>query len=220
MTSFKRIAVVGAGAMGSFYASKLADSEPGSVFLIAAGERYDRLKNRGFTVNGKAYRLPVLSPEKEAGPADLVIVAVKHHHLEAAIGEMRPFVGDGTLFLSVMNGIDSEERIGAAFGAGKVLYAVAVGIDALREGNAMTYTTQGKLFFGEKENRVLSERVRRLQALFDRAGIVYETPEDMLRILWWKYMINVGINQVSAVLRAPYGVFQTSPEAGNSWTRP
>ncbi len=213
MTSFKRIAVVGAGAMGSFYASKLADSEPGSVFLIAAGERYDRLKNRGFTVNGKAYRLPVLSPEKEAGPADLVIVAVKHHHLEAAIGEMRPFVGDGTLFLSVMNGIDSEERLGAAFGAGKVLYAVAVGIDALREGNAMTYTTQGKLFFGEKENRVLSERVRRLQALFDRAGIVYETPEDMLRILWWKYMINVGINQVSAVLRAPYGVFQTSPEA-------
>ena len=213
MTSFKRIAVVGAGAMGSFYASKLADSEPGSVFLIAAGERYDRLKNRGFTVNGKAYRLPVLSPEKEAGPADLVIVAVKHHHLEAAIGEMRPFVGDGTLFLSVMNGIDSEERIGAAFGAGKVLYAVAVGIDALREGNAMTYTTQGKLFFGEKENRVLSERVRRLQALFDRAGIVYETPEDMLRILWWKYMINVGINQASAVLRAPYGVFQTSPEA-------
>jgi len=213
MTSFKRIAVVGAGAMGSFYASKLADSDPGSVFLIATGERYDRLKNRGFTVNGKAYRLPVLSPEKEAVPADLVIVAVKHHHLEAAIGEVTPFVGDNTLFLSVMNGIDSEERIGAAFGAGKVLYAVAVGIDALREGNAMTYTTQGKLFFGEKENRALSERVRRLQALFDRAGIVYETPTDMLRILWWKYMINVGINQASAVLRAPYGVFQTSPEA-------
>jgi len=213
MTSFKRIAVVGAGAMGSFYASKLEDSDPGSVFLIAAGDRYRRLKKAGFTVNGKDYRLPVLSPEKETVPADLVIVAVKHHHLGDAIGEMTPFVGDGTVFLSVMNGIDSEERLGAAFGSEKVLYAVAVGIDALREGNAMTYTTQGKLFFGEKENRALSERVRRLQALFDRAGIVYETPEDMLRILWWKYMINVGINQASAVLRAPYGVFQTSPEA-------
>ena len=35
----------------------------------------------------------------------------------------------------------------------------------------------------------------------------------MLRILWWKYMINVGINQASAVLRAPYGIFQTSKEA-------
>lgn len=77
----------------------------------------------------------------------------------------------------------------------------------------MTYTTQGKLFFGEKENRVPTERVKRLQALFDRAGIIHETPEDMIRILWWKYMINVGINQTSAVLRAPYGVFQRSPEA-------
>ncbi len=138
---------------------------------------------------------------------------MKNHHLEEAIGEMAPFVGEGTVFLSVMNGIDSEERIGAAHGMEKVLYAVAVGIDALREGNAMTYTTQGKLFFGERENRVLTERVKRLQALFDRAGIVHETPEDMIRILWWKYMINVGINQTSAVLRAPYGVFQRSPEA-------
>jgi len=213
MSSFNRIAVIGAGAMGSFYASKLADHDPGSVFLIAAGDRYVRLKSEGFAVNGKPYRLPVLKPDERAVTADLIIVAVKHHHLEKAIGQMAPFVGDGTIFLSVMNGIDSEKRIGAAFGMEKVLYAVAVGIDALREGNALTYTTQGKLFFGERENRVLSERVKRLQALFDRAGIVYETPDDMIRILWWKYMINVGINQTSAVLRAPYGVFQTSPEA-------
>ncbi|MFP4393243.1 MAG: ketopantoate reductase family protein [Desulfohalobiaceae bacterium] len=35
----------------------------------------------------------------------------------------------------------------------------------------------------------------------------------MIRALWWKYMINVGVNQVSAVLRAPFGIFQESPEA-------
>jgi 2-dehydropantoate 2-reductase len=46
-----------------------------------------------------------------------------------------------------------------------------------------------------------------------KAGIVYETPLDMMRILWWKFMINVGINQASAVLRSPYAVFQTSKEA-------
>jgi len=213
MSSFKRIAVIGAGAMGSFYASKLADGNPGGVFLIAAGDRYDRLKNEGFTVNGKPYFLSVLNPGERAAPADLIIVAVKHHHLEEAVGQMTPFVGDQTIFLSVMNGIDSEERIGAVHGMEKVLYAVAVGIDALREGNAVTYTTQGKLFFGEKKNRVMTERVKGLRSLFDRAGIVCETPEDMIRILWWKYMINVGINQASAVLRAPYGVFQKSTEA-------
>jgi 2-dehydropantoate 2-reductase len=35
----------------------------------------------------------------------------------------------------------------------------------------------------------------------------------MIRLLWWKFMINVGINQASAVLRAPFSVFQTSQEA-------
>ena len=35
----------------------------------------------------------------------------------------------------------------------------------------------------------------------------------MLRMLWWKFMVNVGVNQASAVMRAPYGVFQSSPQA-------
>jgi 2-dehydropantoate 2-reductase len=112
-----------------------------------------------------------------------------------------------------MNGIESEEQIGAVYGMDKVLYAVAVGIDALIRGNRMTYTTPGKLLFGEAKNTTLTAGVKQVQSLLHRAGIVYETPEDMIRILWWKFMINVGINQVSAVLRAPYGVFQRSREA-------
>jgi 2-dehydropantoate 2-reductase len=35
----------------------------------------------------------------------------------------------------------------------------------------------------------------------------------MIRILWWKFMINVGTNQTSAILRAPFAVLQTSQEA-------
>jgi len=112
-----------------------------------------------------------------------------------------------------MNGIDSEKQIGAVYGVEKVLFAVAVGIDAVREGGHVTYSRNGKLYFGEAENRVTTERVKALQALFDRAGILHETPDDMIRALWWKFMINVGINQASAVLRAPYGVFHRFREA-------
>ncbi|HJX36093.1 MAG TPA: ketopantoate reductase C-terminal domain-containing protein, partial [Dehalococcoidales bacterium] len=57
------------------------------------------------------------------------------------------------------------------------------------------------------------QRVTRVQTLLGKAGIVYETPPDMMHFLWWKFMINVGINQASAVLRAPYALFQTSEEA-------
>jgi 2-dehydropantoate 2-reductase len=148
-----------------------------------------------------------------SAPADLVIVAVKYHHLDDAIRDMRNRVGAETAVISVMNGIESEERIGAAYGMEKVLYAVSVGIDALREGNRVNYSNQGKIFFGEARNAFLTDRIKRIQALFDRAGIIYETPPDMMRVMWWKFMINVGINQASAVLRAPFLAFQTSKEA-------
>ncbi|MFO7986610.1 MAG: ketopantoate reductase family protein [Desulfatiglandaceae bacterium] len=213
MSSIKRISLIGTGAMGAFYASKLFDMDPRCISLIADGERCERLRKKGFFVNDRHYVLPVVRPDDQSAPPDLIMVAVKHYHLPKAIRDIKNSIGHNTILLSVMNGIDSEERLGAAYGMEKVLYAVAVGIDALREDNRLTYTTQGRLFFGEAENRVISERVKAIQALFDRAGITYETPVDMIRVLWWKFMINVGINQASAVLRAPYSEFQTSQEA-------
>lgn len=210
-----RISIIGAGALGSVYASLLYGMDRNCVSFIASGERLERLRAEGVVVNGRPYAIPVLPPGDPSPPADLVMVAVKHHHLDAAIGEMKSRIGPKTIIISVMNGIDSEERIGAACGMEKVLYALNMGIDALREANRVTFTTLGKIFFGEAQNPVITERVARVRALFDRAGIVCETPPDMIRTLWWKFLVNVGINQASAVLRAPYGVFQTSSEARN-----
>jgi 2-dehydropantoate 2-reductase len=93
------------------------------------------------------------------------------------------------------------------------LYAVSVGVDAVRTGKRVTYSKRDKLLFGEADNTTLSKRVRRVCAFFDRVGLAYEVPPDMLRVLWWKWMINVGVNQASAALRAPYGVFQESEDA-------
>jgi 2-dehydropantoate 2-reductase len=209
----ERISVIGAGAMGAVYASKFYDMDKRYISLIAGGQRYSRLSDKGLFVNGKHYAIPVLNPEEEMPSSDLILVAVKNHHLPQAIRDMKKAVTERTHILSVMNGIDSENQIGAVYGMEKVLYAVAVGIDAVRENGDVTYSRTGKLYFGEAENRVLTERVRALQTLFDRAGIIHETPADMIRTLWWKFMINVGINQASAVLRAPYGVFQRFREA-------
>jgi 2-dehydropantoate 2-reductase len=211
-SSSSSICILGAGAMGAYYASRFYDMDPKCIRLIAGDDRYERLRKEGLIINGKHYNIPVVTPEK-TGPSDLVLVAVKHHQLPGAIADMRNAVGEKTCILSVMNGIQSEEQIGEAYGMPKVLYAVAVGIDAVRNGNVVTCTSQGKLLFGEAENPDLSERVKALKALFTRAGIINETPVDMIRTLWWKFMVNVGVNQVSAILDAPYGVFQRSQAA-------
>jgi 2-dehydropantoate 2-reductase len=211
--AIKNISIVGAGAMGAVYAVMLYDMDSHCVSFVARGDRLERLRRDGLIVNGNLYNIPVLNPEDHAAPADLIIVAVKNQHLDDAIRDMRNCVGPETVIISVMNGIDSEEQIGAVYGMDKVLYCVSLGIDALREDNRVIYTTQGKLFFGEAANPFPTQRVTSIQTLLGKAGIVYETPPDMMRILWWKFMINVGINQASAVLRSPYAVFQTSKEA-------
>jgi 2-dehydropantoate 2-reductase len=213
MKEIKRVAILGAGAMGSFFASRFFENKEFSTFLIARGERGERLAKDGLVVNQKACVVPVLNPDKVDAPADLIIVALKHHHLPEATGDLKNLVGENTTIISVMNGLDSEPYIGSVYGMDKILYAVSVGIDALREGNRVSFSSPGKHYFGEAVNKTPSPRVLGVQKAFERAGINYETPEDMIRIMWWKFMINVGMNQASAVMSAPYGVFQTSPEA-------
>ncbi|HUX36732.1 MAG TPA: ketopantoate reductase family protein [Rectinemataceae bacterium] len=212
------VLVVGAGAVGSAIASRIHERLPGVASLLADGARVERLQTEGLMVNGRRFDLPLVKaggPPARGGGFDLVVVAVKNHQLGRAIADMSAQVGPSTLIISLLNGIASEDELAAAFGREKVLYAMILGIDAVREANLTAYSVAGKINFGEAKN-VAGEpslRVSRISSFFDRAGIDYVVPPDMIRTLWYKLMINVGINQASAVLRAPYGAFQRLPEA-------
>lgn len=213
MEEIKKVAILGAGAMGAAYAAKFFDTSEFSTVFVAREPRLERLRIEGLVVNGKHYSIPVVHPDEPQPTADLIVVALKNHNLPEAANDLRNLVGSGSTIVSVMNGLDSEDYLGSVYGMDKVLYAIAVGIDAVREGNSVTYTNPGKILFGDPDNSHPSERVRRVQAAFERAGLASEIPADMMRTLWWKFMINVGVNQASAVMRAPYGVFQSSPDA-------
>ena len=209
----RTVGIVGAGAMGAAYASMFFDAGDFRVFFAARGERYQRLKRGPLEVNGRRYAIAVENPDQVGEACDLVLVALKHHHLAGALDDIKALVGEGTIILSVMNGLESERIIGEACGMEKMVLAIAVGIDAVREGERFSYARPGRILFGEGPGAGGGDRVDRLREALSRAAIPYEVPEDMRRTLWWKFMINVGINQASAVLRAPYGVFQSSPDA-------
>jgi len=199
--------------MGAYFAASFFATPGFTTALAAEGTRAQKLKRDGLVINGKQLNIPVANPEETNESFDLIIVALKHHQLAPALTTLHPLVGENTLFVSVMNGLESEAIIAAEFGWNRILYAISVGIDAVREDNHITYTKPGKHIFGEAENLTLSPNVLKVQQAFTAAGIQFETPTDMLRMLWWKFMINVGVNQASAVLRARYGVFHTDPDA-------
>jgi len=213
MKKIETIAVIGAGALGGMYAAAFADLDSESVFLVAGGRRKQRLESEGFWFNDRPYRLPVAEPQGPPRPVGLILVAVKHRQLEKTLEDMARFVGPESLILSVMNGIESEERIATRFGWDKTLYCVALGMDSLRENNRIRCSNRGRLLIGESNNSASAETVQRVKSLLERAGIDCEVPEDIVRTLWWKYMINIGINQCSAVIGANFGVFQQHAEA-------
>ncbi len=209
----RKVYISGLGAIGSAYASRLFDYNPDIITVIADPARIEKYQKNGVTVNGKAYPFRYCEPGTLTEKADLILIAVKQHHLEQSIKDINGLVGEGTVILSLLNGITSEEKIGERYGKDKLLLSFVVGTDAVREGTHTHFFNIGKIVFGEAKNTIYSSKVKAVQELFDHTQIPYSIPEDMQRELWWKFMMNVGVNQTSAVLRAPYGVFQKISEA-------
>lgn len=217
MEPIQRIVIMGAGAMGAAYGAIFSDAPGFSVSFAAGGKRYEKLKDAQIMVNGRAYKIPAVRPDCITDAPDLILVALKHHHLEGALEDIKALTRDKTIILSVMNGLESEKTIGGVCGLEKVVLSIAVGIDAVHENHEFTYQSPGKIIFADNPDLLPSltdhQRLKNINEALDRASIPNEISPDIARTLWWKFMINVGINQASAVLKAPYGVFQTSSRA-------
>lgn len=203
-----RVHLTGLGAVGAGYGSRMLAAGI-DLRVVADEERLARYRRESTVVNGTEFLFPVLATA-DTTPAEVAVVAVKYPALAEAIELLRPNVDEHTVILSLLNGVDSERVLAQAFPQAKVLYAVTVGIDAVRSQREVRYTSLGRVLFGEATNSgEPSAAVAKVAGLLDEAGIAHEIPPDMIHQLWWKFLINTGVNQVSAVLGAPYRAFQS-----------
>ena len=199
----KKTAIIGMGALGMLYASQISSAiGPDSVYFLADQKRIGRYQKLTFTINGTPWSFPIKAPE-HAGPADLIIIAVKYNALPSALDIMASSVGPDTTIISVMNGIDSEAIAGKRYGDEKVLYCIAQGMDAMKFGTDLTYTRFGELCLGTRINGQ-GNRLHALTRYFDSARISYRTESDILKRLWGKFMLNVGINQTCMAYEVNY----------------
>ena len=77
-------------------------------------------------------------------------------------------------------------------------------MDAVRDGNATIFSNEGKLFFGRFDNSTDENDIELVKDLLNECSLAYEVPDDIKHVMWFKFMINTGINQVSAILNANY----------------
>ena len=204
------VAVLGAGAVGSYVIWGLSEKAGVRLGVVAEGERAERLKQNGCAVNGTVYR-PEVWPPQEAHGVDLLVVALKYGALPGAMESIRAVVGEHTVVMSLMNGVDSEELIGAQVGDEKVIRSL-IKVASHKEEDGYHFDPDATLgiIFGEEHAPFESERVRAIVDLFEGTGIHYRVTDEIRAEMWSKFRLNVCNNLPQAILGAGVGCYRDS----------
>ena len=206
----KSAALIGVGAVGSYFAYGLPAKLGERFCVIASGKRKERLEREGIYINGE--RCPLnLKTAQETGEVDLLLIATKQNALPGIMDDIRTLVGENTIVLSLLNGVTSEEIIGKEIGMEHMLYSL-MRIDAVRDGNQMElhFDRIAGVFFGEKDYTEPTERVQAVLELFEGTSVRANFVPDIMTDLWLKYVSNVSQNLPQAVLGVGFGAYKDS----------
>ncbi|MHB1314379.1 MAG: ketopantoate reductase family protein [Christensenellales bacterium] len=210
----KTVTVIGLGALGVLFSHHLSERMTRhDLRILADRERIERYRREQVFCNGEACSFCYTSPQDNCPPADLFIFAVKYGGLQEAVASAKNHIGKHTVIISLLNGISSEEIIGGAYGMDNVVYCVAQGMDAVKEGNRLTYEHMGMLCFGKMEKGASMEKIQAVADFFISMEVPCLVESDMARKMWGKFMVNVGVNQTVAILGTDYGSVQAEGKA-------
>ena len=195
MRNDMKIAVVGAGAMGSVYAGLLASAGNEVWAIDTWREHIDAIRESGLRIEGasgdRTVRLDATTDASEPGPCDLVIIATKADGVASAAASIGPLLGDDTLVLTIQNGLGAAERICRHLPPDNVLLGVAGGFGASMRGpghahhNGMELIRLGELGGG------ITERLERIGGVWRDAGFNVRCFDDINQLVWEKFVCNV-----------------------------
>lgn len=211
MNEIRKCLICGIGAVGSIYANKINEFDNDFLRVLVDEDRLEKYKKSPKVFNGKPLNFNYILPNATDYKADLIIIATKFDGLCDAIKNIENFVKEDTIILSLLNGVSSEELIAKQYGWKHIPISYFIGHSAMRDGNNITHDGTGDIVFGVKDKTKTDESdIELLKTYFDKVGIAYKTPNDMLHAYWLKYMLNVSSNQSSAILRLTFGQMQDS----------
>ena len=205
----KSVAVLGAGAVGSYIIQGLAKKSGVSLGVVATGDRAKRL-GQGCKINNAIYHPQVWSP-KEAHNVDLLVVALKYGALAGALEDIKTIAGENTTVISLMNGVDSEDTIASVIGQEKLLYSL-IKIASHKEQDEYVFDVESTIgiILGELQAPFDSARIKAIERLFAETNINYRVTEHIREEIWSKFRLNVTNNLPQAILGAGVGCYRDS----------
>ena len=213
-----KFAIFGTGGVGGYFGGRLAKAGQDVTFIARgahlssiteAGLRVDSIGGDFVVENAKANDSP-----QSVGEVDCVIVTTKSWQLPEAISQMKPLVGERTMILPLLNGIEHVEMLVDAFGREKVIGGYCRISSFIASAGHITHVgVRPFIAFGELDHRD-SERVEELKGIFSALdGIDVEVPQDIHAAMWGKFILICSTSGVGAVTRQPFGVIRDIPES-------
>lgn len=206
----RKVALVGAGAIGAYFIWGLAEKLGENLCVIASGKRKERLQKDGIMINDKHYELNVKEPS-EVSDADLILISTKYGALPSILDDISLMVSEKTTVVSLLNGVDSEQIIGDKIGEEHMLYSL-MRISSERKENSIFFNPEvtAGFFFGEKDCLEPTERILAIEELLNGTGINYHFVPDILTDQWVKFASNMSHNLPQAILNVGFGAYTDS----------
>lgn len=192
-----RVALVGAGAVGLYYGTRLALAGEDVSFLVRSD--YEVLRERGIrldSVDGNALLHPakVFRDADEIGPVDWVLVAWKSTSNDRFEQVLPPLLHEDTQVVTLQNGLGNCEALARVVEPARVLGGLCfVCLNRMGDG-VVRHTAGGKVTFGEWQAKPGVPRARRLSEAFGSAGVKSTAVEDLERAQWRKLVWNIPFN--------------------------
>jgi 2-dehydropantoate 2-reductase len=208
--NWPRVAVVGAGAVGGYFGGMLARAGA-PVMMIGRAAFVEAVKKNGLFLDAvqfkESVRVEASTELKDVRGAEIVLFCVKTTDNAAAAKELAPLLAPGALVVSMQNGVDNAEQIGAASGI-EALSAVVYVAASVPEPGRVKHVGRGDLVVGPRD-----AQTELIAHLFERAGVGCRISDNIAGELWTKLTWNCALNAVSALGRAKYGQIAASPDA-------
>ena len=214
-----RVAVVGAGAVGSFFGAALAQAGH-PVTLIGRAAHVEAIARSGLRLEragGQVEIVPMAASVELAavGGADLVLFCVKSTDTEAVADAMAPYLGAGALVLSLQNGVENAATIARRV-LQPVVPAVVYVATAMPEPGVVKHYGRGDLVIGamraaDAAEPAVAARLQGLFELFATAKVPVRISADVMAELWSKLMVNCAYNAISGLAQMPYGRMAAMP---------
>ena len=212
-----KFAIFGTGGVGGYFGGRLAQAGE-DVTFIARGKHLSVIQQTGLSVDsirGDFVVNPVKATDstQSVGDVDVVILAIKGWQLDEAILQMKPLIGDATVIVPLLNGIEHMEALVSVFGSEHVLGGVCrISAFIAEAGHIKHVGIDPFIAFGEL-NREMSERVSKLYDVFKNiSGVTVAASENIELAMWEKYLLIAAFSGVGAITRSPVGMFRSIPE--------